>query len=535
MSLCGIKIEEVSDGDQLTHDSGFMFDDMHDVDNLVKPVLVQAWPACACNAMFSLIDVLQTAGVSESTRAACSTWLEKITPIVFAGLRDSFSAISCKAIGRAKQMDFAKGLSTEEVTVSCLRGLCAILQGASCNRELINASTSDLAFVVSNIWRLVLLPVSGVSTCLDTSSFENEEIKEASLVATMSHELVVEACKFIEVLAASVATSDGVESAFLLAVLTPLDALQKGDLLFVSPLMVNIVSSSLKAVQQFIKQAESGKDALVNAMLQLSVDIVSGSTTAPAPVIAAAELLLTECLDNDAIPISLHRELARQMATNGKYEAWALIVSHSSDGTALSHSLPQLKTTMSEVSVVKKHLPALTAIRRVINNINVPSHLVDIIMQGVGAQVLGLLKAYGTLSIPDKEAVDHRLNACADCMKVIMTAYQNLLANSAVESQMAAFLSVVIEVWTCVIAYNGLPNQASPQPGADPALGRLSAQAIVHVARLSPEAFKTCMATLSDQGRALLEFAVRADMSGYATTTTQAPVKKKLSLQSFAK
>jgi hypothetical protein len=100
---------------------------------------------------------------------------------------------------------------------------------------------------------------------------------------------------------------------------------------------------------------------------------------------------------------------------------------------------------------------------------------------------------------------------------------------------MAAFLSVVFEVWTAVIQFNGLPNQPSPNSRADPTLGRLSAQAIVHVARSSPVAFKTSVAGLSDHGRALLEFSVRAEMNGYAAAPTQAPVKKKLSLKGFRK
>jgi hypothetical protein len=241
-------------------------------------------------------------------------------------------------------------------------------------------------------------------------------------------------------------------------------------------------------VQHFIRHTKKAQAKLVKAMLQLSFNILSESSTVPEPVVEASGFLLTQCLDNDAIPISLHRELAREMATAGKYKAWALLCSHSSDGTALSHSHPELKTAMSD-SFLTRHLPALSAIRHVINEVNVPSNLIDIIMQGVGAQVLGLLKAYGTLSIADSAAADHRLNACADCMKIIMAAYPNLMATSGDNSQIAAFLSVVLEVWTSVIAYNGLPNQASPQSGADPILGRLSAQAIVHVARLSPYQF----------------------------------------------
>jgi hypothetical protein len=66
-------------------------------------------------------------------------------------------------------------------------------------------------------------------------------------------------------------------------------------------------------------------------------------------------------------------------------------------------------------------------------------------------------------------------------------------------------------------------------------LGKISAQAIMHVARTTPAAFKSSMGGLSDHARAILEFAVRSDMSGYVNTNTNAPAKKKLDLKSFKK
>lgn len=273
----------------------------------------------------------------------------------------------------------------------------------------------------------------------------------------------------------------------------------------------------------------------MNAMLQLSVDVLSCSETVPKAAVEAAEMLMTECLNNDAISELDRCSLAREMASDGKWDAWTLVCSPPSGEMALSRSLSVLKAALADLPSSKKHLPALSAVRRIVAEVTVPSNVIDIVMGGVGAQILGLLKAYGTLNIPDKEALDHRLTAFADCMKVIMTAYQNLIASSTDDSQTAAFLSVVFEVWTSVIQFNGIPNQPSPNAGADSTLGRLSAQAIVHVARSSPVAFKTAVADLSEHARALLEFSVRAEMSGYAAAPTQAPAKKKLSLQGFTK
>ena len=526
LSLRGVELnadaDESSMGD-LPNDAGFLFDDYNDLDGMVKAVLVQAWPACACNAMFNLIDILQDADASDSERAACAIWLEKLIPIIFAGLRDSFPIIGTKAVEQDNQGGFASGILTAEVVAMCLRGLCALLQGLPNTNKLINICESELAVVVTSVSSIILFPAAG----LKVSSDEDEE----SCAEPMSPELVMEACRFLEVLAASGIKSDAVEAALLLAVLTPLNALQKGDITFDDSLVATVIPSCLKVMQQLVMQAKA-QETLVKAMLQLSVEILSGSTAQEA-VRKAAKLLMADCLSDDAIPVSLHRDMAREMAVDCQWEPWAIICSHSSNGQALSNSLAGVKAAMKDVRSVDKHLPALSAVRRVTQEVTVPSVLIDIVMQGVGAQVLGLLKAYGTLSIPAKEAQNNRITGCADSMKIIMIAYQNLLSADN-HVQLAAFLSVVFEALTSVIAYNGLPNQASPQPGADPTLGRLSAQAIVHVARTSPVAFKESMATLSDQGRALLEFSFRGEMNGYASVT-QAPVKKKLNLQGFTK
>jgi len=535
LSLAGMARDDAgnqAESGEIAFDAGFLFDDMHDLDDLVKTALVKAWPACACNAMFTLVDILQTDDVDEARRAACSAWLKTLTPIIFAALRDSFAAYLCKPSDESREVSFVQGISTEELIATGLRGLCALLKGAAVNKELVDSSATELAFVVSNVAAKVLFPASGATT--ETTS-DTEETAEAVVASEISRELVMEACLFIEALAGSEALSDEVDSSFLVATLTTLDALQRNEISLQSPLVANIVKSCLKAMQQFVLRNKA-KETLVNAMLQLSVDILSFSDSIPQPTTEAAELLLTECLNNnDAVPDSARCSLAREMASDGKWEAWTLTCSPPGPDMALSHSLPLVKVALADLQSSKKHLPALSAVRRVISEVAVPSDAIDIIMGRVGAQVLGLLKAYGTMSIPDKDAVGHRLTAFADCMKVIMTSYQNLVASSTDESQMAAFLSVVFEVWTSVIQFNGLPNQPSPNRGADPTLGRLSAQAIVHVARSSPVAFKTSVAGLSEHGRALLEFSVRAEMSGYAAAPTHTPVKKKLSIQGFKK
>jgi hypothetical protein len=96
-------------------------------------------------------------------------------------------------------------------------------------------------------------------------------------------------------------------------------------------------------------------------------------------------------------------------------------------------------------------------------------------------------------------------------------------------------LSILFETLLAILRFNGLPNHPSPQSDGDEALGRMSAQSILHIARTTLVPFKASMASLSDHDRGLLEFAVRAEMTGYVVQGQAAPVKKKLNMGSFKK
>jgi hypothetical protein len=120
-------------------------------------------------------------------------------------------------------------------------------------------------------------------------------------------------------------------------------------------------------------------------------------------------------------------------------------------------------------------------------------------------------------------------------MKIAMVAYQQLQSDAAEDDIVTGFLIVLFESFVAVLRFNGLPNHPPPQSQSDPALGKMCAQATLHAARTHPTPFKTCMASMAEHDRAVLEFAVRGEMSGYATSAAPAPVKKKISLAGFKK
>jgi hypothetical protein len=142
------------------------------------------------------------------------------------------------------------------------------------------------------------------------------------------------------------------------------------------------------------------------------------------------------------------------------------------------------------------------------------------------------LTQYGMMLMP-QEASRHRQAACTDAMKAILVGYQ-LVSSQGTADETTSFLLIAFESFLSVIRFNGLPNHSSPSTGADPSLGRMCTQAIANIARTSPDPFKATLAKLNDTERTLLEFAVRAEMSGYVVAG-QVQVKKKLDLKSFAR
>jgi hypothetical protein len=194
-----------------------------------------------------------------------------------------------------------------------------------------------------------------------------------------------------------------------------------------------------------------------------------------------------------------------------------------------------IQRLLQDSSIPDQQLGAVSALRALLQSVVPPSDFAGRVVCAVGAEILSVFQSYGTLNV-SKEAQAYRTTACAECMKIVLFTNQQFAADdSSGENEIATFLVVLFQSFISVLRFNGLPNHPPPQAGSDPAIGRMCAQAITHIARTTPLPFKSSMAGLSEHDRAVLEFAVRAEMSGYATAAAQAPVKKKLNLKSFKK
>ena len=241
---------------------------------------------------------------------------------------------------------------------------------------------------------------------------------------------------------------------------------------------------------------------------------------------------MKECLTHDSVAPKEQERVAMQLAAGGNWEAWTAVTTIN-DGALIVKSLDVVQQTLCNFEKPEAQMDALATVRGIVQKETIPSPLVGQLLYKIGADIIGALYQYGTLKIPDA-ALSHRTVACGDAMKIVLSAYRQICAEE--EKEVSSFLSVVFRTLLQVLRFNGVPNHASPEVHGDPALGRMCAQAILHVARTTPAPFKSCVATLADHDRPLLEFAVRAEMSGYAVAAQQPePSKKKLSLKGFKK
>ena len=294
-----------------------------------------------------------------------------------------------------------------------------------------------------------------------------------------------------------------------------------------------IVATCLISIGALIRQGFAS-EALVKAMYQIVLnDILTAHGDVPKTCQEAGKVLLIECLGHDSLTKTEHENIANNLATAGNWDGW-MAVAAIDDGNLVTKSLEIVQECVCDSANPTAQVASLNAVRELVQKSPVPNPLVGRILFKMGADIIGVLYQYGTMKIPDV-ARPYRTSACAEAMKITLTAYQQIVAEEQ-EEVVASFLLVVFETLLAVLRFNGVPNHASPEVHSDPALGRMCAQAILHVARTTPGPFKSCVAMLADHERLLLEFAVRAEMSGYAVAGGGQPQSlKKINLASFKK
>lgn len=522
-TLCGLPNERVGDGEDSSStcavQGGILYGNINDINECVKTTITSAWACCGANALCTLVEILNSKQETQERLSSCLTWLKKLVPLMFAGVFSSIPTSDSKD-GQPRHIPWVPLLDSSEVVADCIRGLTALVNGAD-EVAFEDSWQGDLEKVCTVLSREILLPA------LCRSRVSNDGANATATTPVKSHppqRLIVESCRLIEMVAASETMGQRERPVLMMAVLWPLNELQSGNILSTDPLADIVVASSLKCASSLMK-ASSSSESLVTAMLHVATDILRVYGTDD--VNEAARELLGCVVLRDTITLPMRQKIACDVLEVGNWAAWVALCLTSSDDRGISTSLSIVQKKLSEYDFPEQQMAALTAVRQVVQH-HTPSPLAARILQGVAPELFGILHAYGTLKISPKN-YSFRTVACADTVKVVLGAYQQLASE---KEMLPAFLTVLFASFINMIRFNGLPNHTSPQPGADAALGRMSAQSIMYVARTTPAAFKASLAALSEQDRAVLELAVRAEMSGYAPTTQSVP-KKKLDLKAF--
>jgi hypothetical protein len=324
--------------------------------------------------------------------------------------------------------------------------------------------------------------------------------------------------------------SDDIDSKIIIVIVSLLEVIEVNWVSSDKEYNCSVLVSLMKCIESLLERG-SLTASLVKAMLNFSIDYLDKSRNES--VIKAAESLVVACLSSSTISSSEQGNIALAMARGEKWKSWSTVVSQFP--LTLSQSIIAVESSLINFSDPERQVQVLSAMSRILQNEESEAlPKVEVTLKQIGALILYVFKAYGVCEPPIQGFESFRVAISSDAMKIIMLAYQTLSHGD--EQYLIAFLSVTFDVLIGIIQYNGLPNQSSTLPNANPLLGRLAAHFFVHVARTTPVAFKEAVSCLmSANGRVILEYAVRAEMSGYPTGSTAPPSKKVLNIKSFHK
>jgi hypothetical protein len=519
MSLSG-KTKE-SDESQLSCQYGITYGHIDDIDDFVKAALVEKWAACGSIAVTLLADAISA---DSDKKAECIVWLQNIVPLLFAGLNDSIpSSDDDSSTSSEKIVEWGNGIDVSSIACSCIEGINALViksEVLGLDKQWLDQVKTAMAQVSD----LILLPA------LSSSSDLKKESSSSSDSSISSAEVVAKSCVLLQSLTDNSSVESTNDSSLLLALLGPLNRLSSGsvNILQHDSDAALVVSTCLVSVSKIVSKPTT-TNTLVKAMLNLVFTFPKEKET-PQPIITGIQLLLRECLQHPSITLKEQSSFATTMAKHQDLENWSVIV-QASAGLATQHSFSIIKKILLDPSRPHVQLDALRVICQLVQGNTGKNPLVGRVFCAVGAEILSVFQTFANKKTEQRTAV------CADCMKIALASFKQFVSDDELsDEEVAKFLVVLFFAFNAIIRFNGLPNHPLPHGNevSDPSIGRMCAQAMTHAARTAPLPFKSSMALMPETERVVLEFAVRAEMSGYATAS-QAPVKKKLSLKGFRK
>lgn len=514
LSVTGI-LSKIEDKTIDLRRSGFFFKSWHDIDDSVRTFLVSKWASLAHCSIHLLLDSLASIDDREVAEV-CTSWVKLVLPLLLAGIEDvsNVNPESDQWLDDARPA-FARFVDTHLLLRECIRGVSTIvMKGTSCSEFYSNV---DVKRILTLLDKYVIRPV----LC--------KEGKEAGLNGVKNEAPISEVCELLYAVSRARIFDNSKDPFLLLTLLHPLDLLEKDSLSTSDDDARNVVRACLRCLTEMISR-DAISEEIMEAILKLvsrrffsskleNCDVTTGLRD-------GAKNLLLACLGSTRIDRKRRCQVANTLLSFDQWDVWKELVTIE-NGSVLKGSAKQLRRKLSNFDDPESQCRALGSIRSVMQ---CNSELVGCFLHDFGAEVLGLLDYFGAHQNADTER-SFSLAGCADAIKILLIAHQVLYQSP---DQMVVFLECFFGTLLSVLRYNGVPTH--PTSHGDSALGRICAQAILHIARSSPEQFKLCLFGLSDHDRQLAELAVRSEMSGYAMAgTEQSAPKRKINLQGFKK
>jgi len=461
--------------------AGIGFRNSNDLDGDVKDFLVDSWADFASFAIKSLS--VDSDSCLDEQKAACREWLEALVPLLFAGL-SKFDLSSQRM---------------QRLAASCFYGIAQVLRyNPATIVETVSAEC--MKQVLQLIGDYVVQPLID-----DMDNVPN--FKTTSCASKL-------------VLAASQVEQDSLQinDAVLQVHLRVLSALEQKNLSIGSREVDCLLSSSFRGVSKLVDRGLVASEA-VQAVLKLVQQVLHSD------VDGAVDLMLS-CIASPHTSAESVTKAVQLLVEADMWSAWKSLATID-DGNMLITSLPSVcnKVAVGDFETKQK---VMTFLVGTLQDADWPRSVTPHVLKHVGGEAMVVLYQVGTQLVSASPI--ERQKVCADVVKLMLLCHQELLSDA---DELPMFLSLFFDVLLVLLRFNGLPNYPAPSGKGDQAIGRMCAQTVLHIARTSSEPFKSHMASVLEQDRTLLEFAVRAEMTGYAMGTGQPAEKKKLSLKGF--
>lgn len=488
--------------------SGLTYAHRADLDPAVIEGLVENWAVLCSSAISSLIKLIRTNDASENVNIL-KDWLEKVLAVAFAGLTASL-------ITSSHVSD-----QTAENAQACIYAI----------RLVIRESTS----IDTNI-----LQPSEVSSVIDlvTKSVIHPTLESSQNVAHGNkRHLLKQACWLLEDTCQNFLVLSS-SSVLKQSILDPMSSIQENKIALEQDNDF-IISSCIRSSTFLLRScAEGERDQLEKALSQFALATLIKLRPTQHKFCTQSECigLLHACTEKSVLSQDDWRQIIAFTAANEVWDAWSSLSSTLPPGVGIECSIHLFKKSLGDLNTSpSRHTNALVALRnglQVVVSSN--PNAVGTVLAALGFEVFQLFKYHSTDMHTESTPADECLILCAECIKIIMMAYQYLTAAAVGESKFVAFLVSLFTLFVDTITFNGLPNSPSGKAGADEKIGKMCAQVLSHIVRTTPLMFKSTMSFVAPECRSTIEAAVRADMSGYASAS-QGPARKKLNLKGFVR